>query len=460
MMPEILFAYRMEERDQPAASIESLLGLPRYDHICRLTLRNVKDLYELPLLPSSLTTLIIVSTHLRTIADIPAGVRHLCLRDNRLREFPVVSACSHLEEIDLSHNDIETLDTVFPNSVTIMDVSYNRLRSVNYACLPQRLARLDLSFNYLKVHPALPPHVFVVCHHNEFDALRPMGQYQYSAPTRPSATSTPAASKPRVRAIYDDGQNVHNHDIQTSALHSVRRLLKLRPQRVRKDYVTEIEQMYTRMKRPTVAVPTPTPDPPPQKKKGYLDFLWLLFPSLRPKMIVAPPPPPPAPPVALPPLRTWCQNQTTHSQFHITYGDLLQHVWSIICEHTAREELEKVLVQELDDSKDMCFTGRITRLVNALNGFVAGIEINLMSPAEQIQHEMSALLKRIERQKMDLPAALAEAEHILTSFDVPSNGRLGWIQAVKDLFDTDEDVSLEPEGSRPTTVGPIDVAVL
>ena len=48
-----------------------------------------------------------------------------------------------------------------------------------------------------------------------------------------------------------------------------------------------------------------------------------------------------------------------------------------------KDEIKKILNNEMRDASCMCFTGRISRLINSLNGFDTEVIINI-SDSEQI----------------------------------------------------------------------------
>ena len=86
--------------------------------------------------------------------------------------------------------------------------------------------------------------------------------------------------------------------------------------------------------------------------------------------------------------------QGIHSTFNITFKELLDYVWARIMKHQNQNEILKILEQEIHDSKDKCFTGKITRLVNCLNGFYDDISVNI-SEKEQIGNIIVSIKNRL-----------------------------------------------------------------
>ena len=69
----------------------------------------------------------------------------------------------------------------------------------------------------------------------------------------------------------------------------------------------------------------------------------------------------------------------------IKFSELLVHVWERIKENKYKDEILEILNGEMSDSICKCFTGRISRLVNCLNGFDDDVQINI-SKNEQISN--------------------------------------------------------------------------
>ena len=86
----------------------------------------------------------------------------------------------------------------------------------------------------------------------------------------------------------------------------------------------------------------------------------------------------------------YCDNSMEHTSFLITYSDLLIYVWSRITFNPNKNEILAVLNQEISDGLCMCFTSRLTRLLNTLVGFYNDIELQI-SDSEQITNIIMAL---------------------------------------------------------------------
>jgi hypothetical protein len=75
-------------------------------------------------------------------------------------------------------------------------------------------------------------------------------------------------------------------------------------------------------------------------------------------------------------------DKTVHSILNVTFEEVLCSVWKIISEHKESNEIKKILNEEMKDSMCKCFTGRLSRLVNCLNGFDSRIFVRISDTQE------------------------------------------------------------------------------
>ena len=74
-----------------------------------------------------------------------------------------------------------------------------------------------------------------------------------------------------------------------------------------------------------------------------------------------------------------------HSVLQMKYSEILEPVLYFIINHEHKEELLKILDQEIIESQGKCLQGRISRTINILNGYHDSIKINI-SDNEQISN--------------------------------------------------------------------------
>jgi Leucine-rich repeat (LRR) protein len=145
-------------------------------------------------------------------------------------------------------------------------------------------------------------------------------------------------------AVYRDGQNVHASSIQASIKDSLLHLMN-DPYSATKDEVVAaiIESHHVQKKEILI---------------GYIN-----------------------------------DDRETHSTLYCTFFEAFMKVWGRIVNCTDEErrgELFKRLNEELAEGECMCFTGRLSRLVNVLNGFYDDIRIEI-STNEQIANVILVL---------------------------------------------------------------------
>jgi hypothetical protein len=82
---------------------------------------------------------------------------------------------------------------------------------------------------------------------------------------------------------------------------------------------------------------------------------------------------------------------------NITFNELIIAVFNRIEINEHKDEIKRVLNIEMDDSICKCFTGRISRLVNCLNGFDELINIHITGN-EQIAQIIDVERKQLEKE--------------------------------------------------------------
>jgi hypothetical protein len=141
--------------------------------------------------------------------------------------------------------------------------------------------------------------------------------------------------------IYNDSQNVHNHNIQLSMHRSIEYLIKDKP-------TISLDQMRQEIEKECISS----------------------------ELIL-----------------TYCKDQSVHSILNVTFEEVLQSIWSKIRDNINKEEIIKILNIEILDSECKCFTGRLTRLVNCMSGFDDNIKLEI-SDNEQMSNISKVLYEK------------------------------------------------------------------
>ena len=84
-------------------------------------------------------------------------------------------------------------------------------------------------------------------------------------------------------------------------------------------------------------------------------------------------------------LMEYCGYESIHGVMGITFKELLVAVWSIIREHKDINEILGIMNTEMADADCKCFTGKMSRLINCLNGYDDRVVIT-MAENDQISN--------------------------------------------------------------------------
>ena len=92
-------------------------------------------------------------------------------------------------------------------------------------------------------------------------------------------------------------------------------------------------------------------------------------------------------------------------ELSLTYGELLWAVWQTIhslgkFDEETQNQIKQILNQELEDSDCKCFTGRMTRLVNCINGFSPLVEVKILDGV-QIGNIVAIIKQRLIDSEVD-----------------------------------------------------------
>ena len=134
-------------------------------------------------------------------------------------------------------------------------------------------------------------------------------------------------------------------------------------------------------------------------------------------------------------LRTCMHNPSTYSE--VTFQQLLGNVWAIIMSeeyHEQRDTLIMRLKEELQEGESVCFTGKMTRIVNSLQGIVDGVLIGV-SQREQMQARIIVIMNKLRqgaKNKDALRRELANAIDELPVDQLMNGERDAWLAAFDD----------------------------
>lgn len=390
------------EREFFYETLEDLVQSPAYNDFRWMDISGNKLDALPPVLPPALEILVFNHNRITAIPPLPRTLRALYGRVNKITHLPDTSGCPALETIDLYDNHIGAVDVPMVPELRALDLSFNKVRSMDWSALPASLVSLKLSYNFL-TEPPPTDHLrgITTYDHNDIPdrftrwVVRPQGHdtgpgYEYTWRTN---TRVPAIATP---VVYKDSQNVHAHSVQTSVNESLNYVLNYKPK--------------------------PRPVATMQRPIGHLDGIEKLFAAKQWwKRIFSASSRMPGR------VREWCLDPTLHSVHGVTFNRLLSQVWAIIQDHEHREALEGVLKEDLEASAGVCFTGRFSRVLNTLTGFVDQVQVGI-SKSEQLQNQVAAAVRK------GGPAAELRktVEAILKDHQVPEAEWSAWLDALPD----------------------------
>jgi len=190
-------------------------------------------------------------------------------------------------------------------------------------------------------------------------------------------------------SVYDDKQNVHNNSIQTSFTDSINKMT------IRTDIPKyNMDDMI--------------------KMIGNDDIL-----SLQTKNQ----------------LIEYCYDESIHSLLLLTFGEVLWFVLQTIqhdFDEEKQKEIKKVLEQEMNDAEGKCFTGRLNRIVNCLNGFSSLVNI-VIKGSEQINNVIFVIKNRLEKEKKyDIELHKEEVTKTLRGLEYNDDIINAWVDAIEE----------------------------
>ena len=353
-----------------------------FDNLVRMEYLDIRgtDLISLPSgIFDSLAMLSVLHLSENNLISLPSGIfdnlmnlKRLYLNNNNISSLPhnIFDNLVNLESLSLSRNNISSLPSgIFDNlmNLTTLDLSRNNLDSLPDGIFNNlmNLKSLSISGNSIS---SLPDGIFDNLVNLEYLELsnsnltslplslrncRRLEMFYYD--NNPIEYIPPQVQRflnrmknRAIQSISKDNQNVHNSAIQSSLNTSISNLMKEKPALTTEEVVTFITNSEFI-----------TPE-----AKSYL--------------------------------LTYSEDETVHSVHGVTFSEVLTSVISEIISMKEKDEVLKILSEEISDSICKCFTGRISRLVNSLNGFSPKVKVEI-SKNTQISTILAQASERISK---------------------------------------------------------------
>jgi Leucine-rich repeat (LRR) protein len=305
---------------------------------------NLQELYlihnqitKIENLSNSLQILSLINNQITKIANLSNSIQTLYLHENQITK--IENLHENLQTLYLFDNQITKIENL-PNSLQILWLHSNQITKIEN--LSENLHTLYLFDNQIL---ELPLSLLELRHLNRFnhydnpiENIHPLVQRWLDRLNRRTNDNN---------KVYSDKQNIHNSTIQKSFRNSLENLLKdkntLSLEECKK-HVLECDKLEEQTKRE---------------------------------------------------LLNYCDDETEHSVYLVKFDEVFKYVVSRIVGHSDSTEIFKILNEEIKDTICKCFTGRMTRIVNVLNGFYGDISIQIGSN-EQISNIIIMLKEKYE----------------------------------------------------------------
>ena len=147
--------------------------------------------------------------------------------------------------------------------------------------------------------------------------------------------------------VYYDNQNIHNHAIQESIFNSIVNIIN-------QNYIINNTEIINNIIQDNILTE--------KTKKLLIEY---------------------------------CENKDVHSNTQLTFEELLSNVWTLINILDTKNEIKSILNTEINDSECKCFTGRISRLINCLNGFTDLVHV-IIGDNQQIGNIIILIKEKLE----------------------------------------------------------------
>lgn len=118
----------------------------------------------------------------------------------------------------------------------------------------------------------------------------------------------------------------------------------------------------------------------------------------------------------------YCQDEDIYEMGRGIYGKVLDGVWQYVSKSSDKDDLCKIIKQEMEDNIGMCAQGNLTRLCNILSGYMEGIGVQ-ESPSEILGRKLP-LLMEIE----NVYERINQAYNLMVELAIPREQWLSWVE--------------------------------
>lgn len=336
----------------------------------------------------------------------------LYLDYTNLTTFPEVDKCMQLSELTLSHSCLQRipLEMRLPSSLTKLNLRYNSIEELALESLPSSLRELNLSYNRLS--PMTMDSLW-----NRFPraSLQMQGRYKH---TKVTSRNVDVQDIHRmVQTLAKDHQERQAVDVLNRAVREVYGSQSVHLSSVNKSVASSVNALVAHLKHMNLIASVPSEK---ECQRQFLASLSSTNQDRRNEIAAA--------------LKSMIQITTMQSTIEMNYGKLFCLVWWTIANHPQRTELVERLETEVWDSKDVCFTGRINRLVNTLVNYVDDVVVRV-SVKEELQVSVQVIIHKLMNKEIDYGEARRRMRELFDQpYDEPISEEYknAWIESIAD----------------------------
>ena len=133
-----------------------------------------------------------------------------------------------------------------------------------------------------------------------------------------------------------------------------------------------------------------------------------------------------------------CESVDIHVELNVTYKQVAERVFGWLSRQNIEtwNEVIKILDTELIESKDKCFSGKLSRLISALDGFHPGVRISIAT-SEQISNRILLVLNNGRENNLEPEEILVNTLRELRELDLNEVQINEWLDLARENLEDD-----------------------
>jgi hypothetical protein len=399
-----------------------------YDDIYEITVNQLLDIKNITYLPLNLMSLNIENSIIENINfSLSQQIYVIRIVNSNLDVLPDITSCINLTSLHVSRSKITHISNVcvFSKFITQVNLSDNLLSNEESLLLLPKNIPILLFNNYFHKKRTIEGYNLVygsqknnwIQQHQK--TVKPNTNYDLHLITitqicNETLNETVPRQPPVVQQLFNSSQTVHINSICCSVEKSIKIIKNL----TNEEFNTNFTQKYI----------------DELINEFYVCNMWDMFLNYLTT--------PPLKIIMKNHIKEWCVYSTKYKD-DITYEELLSRVWLIVKKHALKKEFIQNIKLELVESINVCFVGKINRLVNSLIGFVDGITVGI-SVFEQIQLEIGCIMSKLTKKEQTFDESKKQILELFNNSDnklISEEYKQAWIDALNE-FKLDNNINI------------------